>query len=1094
MIPALATIVKQHLKKVKEKDVPFYCIYDKATKRGVVYAANIPGKAAVFGNLTKINAHLKKKGKGEEEFPSNAAFCAGTVARNGEGVLTFNPTVKKGMSGAALAKRLSRLNTEAKIGLSQFELYGGADEVEDTPLPTVPEPEEVLEEEEEEEVESEEEPGPSATSTETPTVPPPTPTTTAETTTAPENNQSAPPPPDPAYVKAKDDATKAIAGLKKHTQKAYVNTEITQADQKFLVAEAKVASDLPGAIQGHKDVKTLCDAALAHADAHAVYVSKRGMAGALVKALKGVAQDSWHTTLLGQLTAADNLEAAPGRKHAEALVAIKDIRTEASAAIKRWYVDGPKTKIDGLKTQPAAAFVDKDLKELEKMNATVGTRLAAEEFSGAILTGRRLSSQIDVVAKIQKRRANYETARALTRAAIDKLDTGLVAPIQAQETALLAADALATREAVRFEEGIAALKVIDAECVRLTQAAIEMKGYKGERPPVEQKLSTLKTSPNAAHLAKAIAAVEGLLQEAATQATANNWAEARDLIGKAGIEAASANAIGVGLGETATAAGLAEHATTAEERNHASSELKKRLADLLKSPHQTLIGADLERARVLLDASASSEDQNGAIADLKAAGVLLLGSQTMHLQHEHYLAERLQVEARGNAVKSLPAGSKVSSLVDAVTTELGNADRLEAARDFPGALGALRVADHKAFLAEEGAKSRAKFDTRYDALVNKKDALATGPGKTKVTTALDAAKVQADKCAFGKAKTFLDQAEAGLNSIDLDKKVRAGTITPEELTAKADEIMKLEGGGKQLDELVAALPTTVSYATIKKLAKSRFGLEFDSDALDDVASGKKIWEMLAKVPEDHVRNNPSMVKVQRKGPDSQGGYYSPSENLVVINGRPATSSDQGFGTGIPGELPSNVADNCKPVDNNPVPYFDFATLHEVGHAVDDRLNFMGGKAGQGTFGGWESLSDLGPVAKAVATAKKYDEGYVLALLLGKDPVPVAKPSTDPRSNADWENARLAVVDWYTIATNESLWWNHGQSANIAINGVVYQEAYKKSWVAYNLAARSQGITGYQFRAPGEWFAELYASYHSKKLKEGHPAVQWLKTL
>ncbi len=1092
MIPALATIVKQNLKKVKEKDVPFYCIYDKATKRGVAYAANIPGKAAVFANLTKINAHLKKKGKGEEEFPSNAAFCAGTVARNGEGVLTFNPTIKKGMSGAALAKRLSRLNTESKIGLAQFELYGGADDVEDTPPPTTPEPEEVLNEEEDE-VESEEEPTPTVSRTDTPSVSPPT--TTAEATpTTTESDQSAPPPPDPAYVKAKGDATAAIAGLKKHAQKAYVNAEITQADQKFLAAEAKVAGDLPGAIQGHKDVKTLCDGALVHADAHATYVSKRGMAGALVKALKGVAQDSWHTTLLGKLTAADNLEAAPGRKHAEALVAIKEIRTDATAAIKRWYVDGPKTKIDGLKTQPAAAFVDKDIKELEKMNATVGTRLAAEEFSGAILTGRRLSSQIDVVAKIQKRRANYETARALTRAAIDKLDKGLVAPIQAQESALLAADALATREAVRFEEGIAALKAIDAECVRLTQAAIEMKAYQSERPPVEQKLSTLKSSPNAAHLAKAIAAVEGLLQEAATRATANNWAEARDLVGKAGMEAASANAIGVGLGETATAAGLAERATSPTERNNAAAELKKRLTELLKSPHQTLIGADLERARVLLDASATSEDQNGAIADLKAAGALLLGSQTMHLQHEHYLAERLQVEARGNAVKSLPTGSKVSSLVAAVTTELGIADRAEATKDFPGALAGLRVADHKAFLAEEGAKSRAKFDTRYDALVLKKDALTTGPGKTKVTTALDAAKVQADKCEFGKAKTLLDQAEAGLNSIELDKKVRAGTITPDELTAKADEIMKLEGGGKQLDELVAALPTTVSYDTIKKLAKARFGLEFDSDAIEEVASGKKIWEMLAKVPEDHVRNNPSMLKVQRKGPTSEGGYYSPSENLVVMNGRPSASSNQGFGTGIAGELPSNVDENCKPVDNNPVPYFDFATLHEVGHAVDDRLNFMGGKSGQGAYGGWQSLSDLGPVAKAVATAKNYDEGYVLALLLGKEPEPVAKPSTDPRTEGDWEKARLAVVAWYTIATNERLWWNQGDSSKIAINGVVYQEAYKKSWVAYNLAARSQGITGYQFRAPGEWFAELYASYHSKKLKEGHPAVQWLKTL
>ena len=48
-------------------------------------------------------------------------------------------------------------------------------------------------------------------------------------------------------------------------------------------------------------------------------------------------------------------------------------------------------------------------------------------------------------------------------------------------------------------------------------------------------------------------------------------------------------------------------------------------------------------------------------------------------------------------------------------------------------------------------------------------------------------------------------------------------------------------------------------------------------------------------------------------------------------------------------------------------------------------------------------------------------------------------------------------------------------------------------MSYLYAARAQGITGYQFRAPGEWFAELYAAYFAKRLKKSHPAVAWLKT-
>ena len=44
------------------------------------------------------------------------------------------------------------------------------------------------------------------------------------------------------------------------------------------------------------------------------------------------------------------------------------------------------------------------------------------------------------------------------------------------------------------------------------------------------------------------------------------------------------------------------------------------------------------------------------------------------------------------------------------------------------------------------------------------------------------------------------------------------------------------------------------------------------------------------------------------------------------------------------------------------------------------------------------------------------------------------------------------------------------------------------------SARSKGLTGYQFRAPGEWFAELYAGWKSGRLGPKHPALEWLKKL
>jgi hypothetical protein len=73
-------------------------------------------------------------------------------------------------------------------------------------------------------------------------------------------------------------------------------------------------------------------------------------------------------------------------------------------------------------------------------------------------------------------------------------------------------------------------------------------------------------------------------------------------------------------------------------------------------------------------------------------------------------------------------------------------------------------------------------------------------------------------------------------------------------------------------------------------------------------------------------------------------------------------------------------------------------------------------------------------------------------------------------------------------------WDQGASAagKWAIDNRVYQQAYSKTWVSYAVGVRPRGISQYQFRAPGEWFAELYAMYYLKKLPKTHADAAWLK--
>ena len=300
------------------------------------------------------------------------------------------------------------------------------------------------------------------------------------------------------------------------------------------------------------------------------------------------------------------------------------------------------------------------------------------------------------------------------------------------------------------------------------------------------------------------------------------------------------------------------------------------------------------------------------------------------------------------------------------------------------------------------------------------------------------------------------------------------------------------GNGDVLDLLVRDMPDPPDRATILAAIEARFNIKVKnidaSDDEDDVAEGNKsiklIYLTMLKVPEADVRNNPSLKEIDRQ-PGNNYAYYDPRTQQAVF---PAVRADlPNHPIGDPKELP-DVEDACKPKGKDTPKYLAWNTLHEVAHGVDDHMSAMDGYGGN-DFAGWEVVP-VKRVAKEIASKVQCDEKFIEALLNRTDPAHIPEPRWGKDKKGD-------AIQWVeAILSDKKLWDNGSESKKRVIGDRVYHEAYPPGqsprWVSYKVEARTKGITGYQFRAPGEWFAELYAAYYSGKLKDNHPYINWIK--
>lgn len=372
----------------------------------------------------------------------------------------------------------------------------------------------------------------------------------------------------------------------------------------------------------------------------------------------------------------------------------------------------------------------------------------------------------------------------------------------------------------------------------------------------------------------------------------------------------------------------------------------------------------------------------------------------------------------------------------------------------------------------------------------------------------DEKRPNATKKSFAFKKRF-DDANA-LKDIDarrnaylaLERDVRSEITSLKKVVFK--EQLASKGGKEALDKTIDAMPSASNnpddIAIVEAAIAVRFGVALNVPM--DQAQKKtlpRLYKMLAKVP-DWQSKQGKFKELDFGVEPGKGSYYS--DGKISLNEIEPTE-------GGSVKRPDTDPDGSKTVKAN---YFDFTTLHEVGHAVDAKIGFMSQRMEKAEFGGWkaESLDSTlkwlgenagfyGRHSGAPRPGKKSDLELLLRRYLTTKACAKPAAANQPMGSliSTWEAivsdpVIVACIDGMLV--DDKPWKGAGtKAAKIAFVERVHHEAYANEWYSYTLASRATtGVSDYQWRAPGEWFAEIYALYYLGKLANTHPMHAWFE--
>ncbi|WP_445682291.1 hypothetical protein [Radicibacter daui] len=881
-----------------------------------------------------------------------------------------------------------------------------------------------------------------------------------------------------------------------------------------------------------------------YADNYATVVPSLTEASIRVAAYRKCMGDKQTYSLFAQRLKLAKIDASqPGGNYTQATTEFDNISIDINAEMLNELCTLNTGKLDKLIEEVNLININLTYKqihitELTNIKNDITLNLNNKKTKESVLNCMHFFSRYSAALHACERREEYEKYRQPIADAVQAIQgSAHLTPVQTQIlTDLNAIDIQADNATITLEDARELLSALNERCRDAEKLSVKITDYRALRIPVDQRLAALRLQPEAnGLLAQGIAAIDARMPAVpANTATAAasplpavwaGWVKQLDWISGEidkfqrlaapfqAIDGAAISPQNLGVSDE-----IWRSSQLLRAQITAALDLRRQIETRQRGNQPVPMENDLTAAGQLVNGATNTADRARGAADeaaqitvasnsLNGCGNTLKTIWTTLVEYDAIVARHDRLDEQLTALEQSPEYLGRIAMAVANTRQ-----GLHDALSFPGTQTAqsaqqlLDTAQAEITRATELRGSRQQFNALYADIRAKVAKLQNAPAQH--TTDLQAAVTLADQLDFVAANGQLEALRTKIMAGSLGELAGANPDRKKFMSA-VKALLKQPDGDKALDAIIEAAPPSFSAKLLKEVAAERFGIQFTVDKLkgrtrsersaedrQQKISGLLLYNMLAKVPGD-VLDNLSLTKVTAAGPEAPGmeeAYYSPLDKEAVMLARPgavrvlfpAAELDQ-----------TRIEAGCEPDNTDDVDFFDFATLHEVGHAVDDQLAFMDRHLNDNAFGGWMTHRDIGPIAIAVAGKYGYNTtpaqlDYVRELLLGGEPTPPTPPAG---SEAAWEGAVQRINAWRTITSHgQALWDRDDFSRTSAIGGRVYHEAYENMWVSYNADARNRGITGYQFRAPGEWFAELYAAYHSGKLKLAHPASAWLSTL